>query len=115
MITLKKYAYFRNNNFFGRREIYKIIPRNSKLEWDRLIMDNHISILTEYKTGINEYSFMGAELTELDVIIKKLIDLSKSNKKLKSNCSESTKVFYETLENALDKTTFNESIKFIKV
>jgi len=109
---IERYAYFRSNSFFGKREVYKIIPRNSGTHWDGLVCDNHISVLSEYKTGFNEFSFIGIVLTDLVSIIKELLPLLNANPKVKLNCTESSNVFYEMLETSLDKRTYKKIAEF---
>lgn len=109
---IERYAYFRSNSFFGKREVYKIIPRNSGTHWDGLVCDNHISVLSEYKTGFNEFSFIGIALTDLVSIIKELLPLLIANPKVKLNCTESSNVFYEMLETSLDKRTYKKIAEF---
>ena len=109
---IERYAYFRSNSLFGKREVYKIIPRNSETHWNGLVCDNHISILSEYKSGINEFSFIGAVLTDLVSIIKELIPILNVNPKVRLNCTESSNVFYEVLETSLDKRTYKKIAEF---
>lgn len=109
---IERYAYFRSNSFFGKREVYKIIPRNSGTHWDGLVCDNHISVLSEYKTGLNEFSFIGIELVDLTSIIKELLPLLNANPKVKLNCTESSNVFYEMLGTSLDKRTYKKIAEF---
>ena len=113
---IERYAYFRSNSFFGKREVYKIIPRNSEMYCEGLICDYHISILSEYKTGINEFSFVGVELTNLASIIKELLSLLNANPKTRLKCTESSQVFYKILETSLDKHTYEKisEFKFVK-
>lgn len=110
---IERYAYFRSNSFFGKREVYKIIPRNSSTHWDGLECDNYISVLSEYKSGINEFSFIGVELTDLGTIIKEILLYLKANPKTKLNCTESSRVLIDTLEEALDKRTFTKINEYL--
>lgn len=109
---IERYAYFRSNSFFGKREVYKIIPRNSEMCWEGLICDNHISVLSEYKTGINEFSFIGVELTNLTSVMKELLSLLNANPKTELKCTESSQVFYKILETSLDKHTYKKISEF---
>jgi hypothetical protein len=83
---------------------------------EELICDYHISILSEYKTGINEFSFVGVELTNLASIIKELLSLLNANPKTRLKCTESSQVFYKILETSLDKHTYEKisEFKFVK-
>jgi hypothetical protein len=110
---IEKYAYFRRSSFFGKREVYKIIPRNSSICFNGLICDNHISVLSEYKTGINEYSFVGIELIELKAVIEELLLQLKDTDKVKFICSESNNILYSILEKTLDEQIHKELMKFI--
>lgn len=108
---IERYAYFRSNSFSGKREVYKIIPRNSDTDWEGLICDNHISVLSEYKTGINEFTFVGVELTDIVCVIKELIPLLNANPKAKLNCTESS-VLYKMLVASLDKRTYKKLVEY---
>lgn len=104
---IERYAYFRSSSF-GKREVYKIIPRNSETDWEGLVCDNYISVLSEYKTGFNESSFDGVELTDLVHIVKELLPILQKNPMVKLHCTESSNVFYEMLEEGLDKRTYKK-------
>lgn len=82
------------------------------MHWDGLVCDNHISVLSEYKTGLNEFSFIGMVLTDLVSIIKELLPLLNANPKVRINCTESSNVFYEILETSLDKRTYKKIAEF---
>lgn len=107
-------TYYSSYSF--RREVYKMIPINSSENNEIQICNNCISVLSEYKTGINDYSLAEAELNDINTVIKGLLPSLKANSKIKFNCTESKNILIETLKNSLDKRTFKKitELKLIK-
>lgn len=107
-------AYFHSNSFFGKGEVYKIIPRNSQTNSDGLFCDNHISILSEYKTGINDYSFEGVAFVGFSEIMKELLVMLKAHPHAAIRSTESKQILQNVLKNALDKRTYIKVEPYLK-
>ena len=102
-------------NFSFHREVFKMIPLTNE-NHNFQICEKCISVLSEYKTGINDSSLIGIELTDLNTVIKEFLPLLKTNSNVKLNCTESKSVLNEMLKKSLDKRTYKKivELKLIK-
>lgn len=82
--------YFEKNFY----DLWAIRPERFKISSliNNEIDNSFISVLSEYKHGINDYSLKDKSLTKLSIVIKEIFELVDKNTRFNINATESSKV-----------------------
>lgn len=108
----EKDIYYRNSMSF-RRNFFNVIPKNFIYYYskprikDETKTSRFISVLSEFKTGINDISIIDKDLECLDIIITNIVDKMFNLDKVNIICTESKSVLKDILNRELSKKTKN--------
>ena len=114
---IERCAYQNSMNLFSKREVYQIIPRDA-LPWlylGNVFCYEYISVLAEYTSGINEFSFIGEELIDIRNVIEDILAQLKLNPSIKITCTETNQILWNTLEKSLTKKLYQKIVKYKKI
>ena len=108
---VEKELYFRDYFSISRPVRYKVVPKDSEYDFGGVHSPDYISILSEFKNGINDYTLKQQSFTTLEKVVNTIIKYI-DNTKLKFKASESMAVLETMLEYGVNDDLF-EKIKYL--